>query len=257
MRRLNDLADQDTEAATVRISRAVNRGNAKDHRPANHEAERIAYWHRARAALAAVEHTPAPIVDRSFKAKPQPPAAPAQEHTMPLPAFVAAALPALISNIPALGKLFGSGSEVAERNVKAAELVVGIVQDATGARNAQEAAEIVASDPIMAKAATEAVQARWHELTEAGGGGIEGARKADEAFRASGGTVWQSPSFWFLLLAMPLVWAVVGSVVGLWGIAWPEDVRAAIATAVVSLVVGGASGYYWGQTTSRNRTPAP
>ena len=33
-----------------------------------------------------------------------------------------------------------------------------------------------------------------------------------------------------------------------------SDVRAAIATAIVSLIVGGAAGYYWGQTTSRNRS---
>jgi hypothetical protein len=43
-------------------------------------------------------------------------------------------------------------------------------------------------------------------------------------------------------------------VVGLWGGAWPSDVRAAIATAVVSLIIGGGCGYYWGQMTSRNRS---
>jgi uncharacterized membrane protein len=64
-----------------------------------------------------------------------------------------------------------------------------------------------------------------------------------------------SPSFWVTVLLIPLVYMVVGSVVGLWGETWPSDVRAAIATAVVSLIVGGAAGYYWGQTTSRNRTP--
>lgn len=195
-------------------------------------------------------HAPAPIetIHVAAEAAPQP-----QEHTMPLPAFVAAALPALISSIPALGKLFGSGSEVAERNIRAAQLAVGIVQEATGARNAQEAAEIVASDPEMAKAATEAVQARWHELSEAGGGGIEGARKAD-AETAKGRDMLYSPSFWVALPLLAIVIMIVGAVVGLWGSPFSEDVRSAIANGIPMLILGGLIGYYYGQTTSRNRS---
>ena len=180
---------------------------------------------------------------------------------MPLLApFVAAALPTIIESIPALGRLFGSGSATSERNVKAAEMVVEIVRNATGATNAQDAAERVKADPAARQAAETAIAAHWMELEDAGGGGIAGARASDAAAMARGGPWWgalNSPSFLFLLLAMPLVWAIVGSVVGLWGAEWPGDVRAAIATAVVSLVIGGGAGYYWGQTTSRNRTPGP
>jgi lysozyme len=91
---------------------------------------------------------------------------PVQEQPMPAPLIpiLAAVLPSLIRSIPDFGKLFSSGSEVSERNVKAVEMAVGIVQEAVGARNAQEAAEIVASDPAQAEAAQEAVRARWHEL---------------------------------------------------------------------------------------------
>ena len=260
MRRLNHEADADSEEACRRISRAVNRGNAESSRPANHEAERIAYWRRARAALESAEQAPAPIVDRSIPVHPAPapeptlPAAPAQEQTMPLPAFVAAALPAIVSSIPQLGKLFGSGSDVAERNVKAAELAVQIVQQATGATNAQQAAEVIQQQPAMLQAASEAIQARWFELAEAGGGGIDGARKAEAAFRASGDSVWRSPSFIVALGLLPLVYMVLVSVLFGIGPDWPSDVRAAIATAIVSLIVGGLMGYYFGQTTSRNRT---
>jgi lysozyme len=89
-----------------------------------------------------------------------------QEQPMPAPLIpiLAAVLPSLIRSIPDFGKLFSSGSEVSGRNVKAVEMAVGIVQEAVGARNAQEAAEIVASDPAQAEAAQEAVRARWHEL---------------------------------------------------------------------------------------------
>jgi muramidase (phage lysozyme) len=179
-----------------------------------------------------------------------------QEQPMPIPAIIGALLPGLIRSIPDLGKLFSSGSEVAERNVKAAELAVGIVQEAVGARNAQEAAEIVASDPAQAQAAQEAVKARWHELTEVGGG-VEAARKADAASIAQNGPWWQvfrSPSFIVALFLLPLVYMIVGAVVGLFGAPFSEDVRAAIANGIVGLVLGGLIGYYYGQTTSRNRT---
>jgi len=176
-----------------------------------------------------------------------------QESPMPIPAFLAAALPSIIQAIPTLGKLFGSGSEVSERNVKAAEIAVQIVTDATGARNAQEAVEVLQADPEMVKAATEAVQARWHELTEVGGG-IEAARKADAAAIASGEPVTKSPSFLIAVAMLPLVYMIVGAVVGLFGAPFSEDVRAAIANGIVGLILGGLIGYYYGQTTSRNRT---
>ncbi|MEY5099149.1 MAG: hypothetical protein RJA36_1868 [Pseudomonadota bacterium] len=182
-----------------------------------------------------------------------------EKRTMPLPAIVAAVLPSIIEAIPRLGKLFGSGSEVAERNVKAAELAVEIVKDAAGAVNAQDAAEKVKADPVIAATAARAIEARWLELDEAGGGGIAGARKADAEVVAMDGPWWQflrSPSFWALLLLVPLVYLLVGSLIGLWGTAsWSDDVRAGLAGSIISAVIGGAVGYYWGQTTSRNRTP--
>lgn len=176
---------------------------------------------------------------------------------MALPAILAALLPSLIQVVPKLGKMFGSGSDVSERNVAAVTMAMDVAKEALGAKSAQEAIETALADPEAAQQVRQAVESRWLELSEAGGDGIAGARKADAEARASAESVWKSPSFWFLVFAMPLVYMIVGSVVGWWGSEWPSDVRAALATAVVSLVVGGAAGYYWGQTTSRNRTPAP
>ena len=176
---------------------------------------------------------------------------------MPIPAIIGALLPSIIDAIPKLGSLFGSGSQVAERNVKAAELAVGIVQEAVGARNAQEAAEVIAADPTLAKAAQQAIEARWLELTESGGGGVEGARKADAAARASGEPLWESPSFVVALVLLPLVYLLVLSLIGLVGTAtWSDDVRAGLAGSIISAIIGGPIGYYYGQMTSRNRTPA-
>jgi muramidase (phage lysozyme) len=187
--------------------------------------------------------------------------APKEKPKMAFPlALVAGLLPSVIELIPPLTKIFKPGSAVAERNVAAASAVLDTVVKATNAVNAQDAIEKMKSDPAALAAATREVTA-WVEIVEAGGGGIDGARKADAAMVHSDGPWWiflRSPSFWMLLLSLPLVYIVVGSIAGLWGHAdWSSDVRASLATAVVSLIVGGAAGYFWGQTTSRNRTPGP
>ncbi|WP_238455850.1 glycoside hydrolase family 24 protein [Azohydromonas lata] len=204
--------------------------------------------------------TPAPVEARDIPTEPvtreraQALAPNPQEPAMA--PFIAAALPAVINAVPELAKLFGSGSKVAERNAKAAEVVVGIAQDALGARNAQEVAEQLQSDPAAAPAVRAAVQERWFELQEAGGGGIEGARKADAAFVAGSGDIKRSPSFWIAVALVPLVYLIVGNVVGLFGSPLSDEVRSAISNGVVGLILGAVSGYYFGQTTTRNRTPA-
>ena len=247
---LNDLADR---GEFIAIGREINRGSRYSSKPANGEADRLARWERAKAALAkqAQETFQPSPANESLAPEPF-----QQERTMPLQAFVAAALPAIIEAIPKLGKLFGSGSEVAERNIKAAELAVEIVRDATGASNAQAAAEVLKADPAMAQRAGQAIEARWLELTEAGGDGIAGARKADAAQQAAG-ALWHSASFWIALVLVPLVYLLTLSLIGMIGTAtWSDDVRAGLAGSLISAIVGGLVGYYFGQTTSRNRTPS-
>ena len=180
-----------------------------------------------------------------------------QEAPMPIPAIVGALLPELIGLIPKLGGLFGSGSKVSERNMATAGVVLDMATKVTGAVNAQEAIEKMKADPAALNTVAKAIESSWFDLTEGGGGGIDGARKADAVAMASEGPMWsflRSPSFWMLVLSLPLVYIVVGSIAGLWGYeGWSDDVRASLSTAVVSLIIGGAAGYFWGQTTSRNR----
>jgi muramidase (phage lysozyme) len=169
-----------------------------------------------------------------------------QEQPMPIPAILGALLPGIIRAIPDLGKLFSSGSEVAERNVKAAELAVGIVQEAVGARNAQEAAEIVASDPVQAQAAQEAVKARWHELTEVGGG-IESARKADVAFVAAGSNPLSSPAFLISLVLLLMPMMLLGDVFFFHPGAYDGPLRTQIVTGVL-MVIAIVGGYWLGSS---------
>ena len=183
------------------------------------------------------------------------PAQYSQEGGMPIPALVTALLPSVIAAIPRLAQIFKPGSEVAERNVAAASAVMDIVTQATGSVNAQAAVEKLQTDPAAVAAATKAVESNWFQLAPADGGGIAGARQADAAM--SGNDMMHSPSFWVAIALLPLVYMIVGSVVGLFGTPWSEDVRSAIANGVVGMVIGALAGYYFGQTTSRNRTPAP
>lgn len=174
-------------------------------------------------------------------------------ESKPMAPFIIPAVIELAKMIPKLGGMFG-GSEVAQRNVAAAGVVVDAVVGAVGASNAQEAVEKIASDPAAREAANKAVEAVWYQISEAGGGGIDGARKA-EASRNPGGDLLHSASFWVGLLLLPLVYLLVLSLIGMIGTAtWSDDVRAGLAGSLISAIVGGMVGYYYGTSTSRNRT---
>lgn len=180
-----------------------------------------------------------------------------QEAPMPIPAIVTALLPSVIELLPKLGGLFSSGSKSSERNLAVAGAVLDLAQKTTGAVNAQAAIETMKSDPTALAAVAKAVEVHWFDLTEGGGGGIDGARKADAVIVAGGEPVWKSPSFLIAVGMLPLVYMIVGAVVGLFGAPFSDDVRSAIANGIVGLILGGLIGYYYGQSTSRNRTPAP
>ena len=172
----------------------------------------------------------------------------------PVSPFLFQAGAALLSAVPKLVSLFGSGSEISERNAKAVELAVDVAKTAIGATNEQELVERIANDPIAAEQVKAAIESNWFQLTEVGGG-VQEARKADAVFVATGKNPLSSPSLLIALALLPLVYAIVGAVVGLWGEAFSDDVRSAIANGVIGLILGGLIGYYYGQTTSNNRTP--
>jgi len=172
---------------------------------------------------------------------------------MPIPAFLLAALPAIIEAIPKLGRVFGSGSQVAERNLKAAELVASTVVSAVGASNEQEAVQRLQTDPAAVQVASRAVDGIWFELTEAAGGGIEGARKASEAYaHQDGPRFWLNPAFWvsMLLLVMPIMLLVdvfyvhPGSYTG--------ELRTQIVTGVL-MVISIVGGFWLGTSFSSQR----
>jgi putative chitinase len=217
MRGLNAMADA---GQFDRISKAINLGNPDSRREPNGAADRRRRLAQAQQALLVfgapkpqpifgrVDGYEPPVIDLARLSyhvtdaalppvDPQQPAggAPAkqQEASMPLP-FLAAVLPSIISAVPKLIETFGSGSEVSQRNQKAAEMVVGVAKEALGAVNEQQVAERLASDPAAPAIVRKAIEDRWFQISEAGGGGIDGARtflKDAGSNPAMAGPVWR------------------------------------------------------------------
>ena len=167
-------------------------------------------------------------------------------------ALLTAFLPSLLEAAPKLLDIFKPDGEIAQRNVKAAQVAFDIAKDALQATNEQDVVAKLKGDPMAAGLVRKAVEDRWFELSEAGGGGIDGARQAD-AKAAARGDILQSPSFWIAIALLPLVYMIAGTVAGFWGMPFSEDVRSAIANGLVGMIIGSLAGYYFGQMTSRNR----
>ena len=232
-RNLNALADA---GDFDRITRRINGGT-------NGAADRRARWERAKAVLA---NQPAPAEVPLWIEGPEWP----KEQSMPAIApIIAAVLPSLIESIPKLGRVFGSGSQVAERNIKAAEVVVEAVTAATGAVNAQDAAEKIRADPVARAAAEKAVESIWYELTEAGGGGVEGARKANTATMESGIPLWRNPAFLISLVLILMPMMLLVDVLFVHPGNYTGELRVQIVTAVLA-VVGMVAGYWIGTSFS-------
>lgn len=179
---------------------------------------------RERARFLATEQQAAPITESK----------PSWEAPMPSP-FIVAALSELVHLIPGLIRVFGSEGRVTERNAQAAEAVLQVVQTATRTTNAQAAVEAVRDDLTMRAAATEALdRENWFAPTEAGGGGIAGAREFNLA--AVETTAWKIPALWVTLLVMPLVYQVV------WAVLFIDGFDNGMKGLVIGVVMTGALG---------------
>jgi hypothetical protein len=94
-----------------------------------------------------------------------------------------------------------------------------------GASNAQEAAELVQSDPQARQKAQQAIESKWYTLTttEAGGGGIGGARQFAVQAGASSPQVWRIVGVvTYAALAFLLLANIIAMVA--WGVAmWRKE----------------------------------
>lgn len=176
--------------------------------------------------------------------------APTPPKEAPVAPFIAAALPAIINAVPSLIRVFGD-SPTAERNAKAAELVVEAAKQATGARNEQEVVEILRDDPSAAKGVSDAVQRIWYDLVEVGGG-IESARAADAAFVARGEPAYKSPAFLISLTLLLMPFMLLVDVFFIHADTYSDNLRTQIVTGVL-LVVSLVGGYWLGSSAGSAR----
>ena len=174
----------------------------------------------------------------------------------PVTPFVAAVLPSLIDLVPKLGKIFSSGSETAERNIKAAEVVVSAAKEAIGARNEQELMETIKADPEAAAQVRAAIEAQWFRLEELGGG-IAAAREANAAYlQPNTPGFWLNPAFWVSagFLLMPLM--ILMDMLFVHPAVYNDTLRIQIVTAILALL--GVVGAYWlGTSFSSQRKSDP
>jgi lysozyme len=185
------------------------------------------------------EQPPAPIVE----SKPV-----YVREEKPMSPFIAAALPELVKQIPALIRVFGDG-RVTERNAEAAERVVEIVKAATNADNAQSAIEAVVNDTQAKVVATEALRREgWFEATEAGGEGIAGAR--DFNLKAAEVAVWKQPAMVVTILLLPLAYMVVGAV--LFSDGYSPEMQALVVGAIMSGVLAAVTAFWLGTVIRNN-----
>lgn len=167
------------------------------------------------------------------------------ETPMPIPAFIAAALPALIEAAPKLGRIFSSGSETSERNVQAAEMVLDIAKQAVGASNEQALVETIKTDPTAAQTVRDAIDANWWRIDEVGGG-IEAARKAN--ISQSSIEPRRNMALWVTIMLLPLIYMTVIAV--LFTGDWTSETKAMVVAAVISGVLSAITGYWLGTSFS-------
>lgn len=169
---------------------------------------------------------------------------------MPAP-FILAALPAILNAVPEIIGLLGDrDKKSSDQYGKVAEKVVDIAIQATGATNAQEAAEKVANDPESAEQVRTAIREQWFDIVEAGGGGIGGAREFNLA--ASGTPFWKQPAFVISFLLLIPVYMLVTDVFFVHTDRYQNELLTQIVTAVLTII--GLIGAFWLGSSMSSRT---
>jgi muramidase (phage lysozyme) len=170
-----------------------------------------------------------------------------KESSMPLPilALISAFGPLLSSLIPSISKALDRTTDTPAK-LEAATKIIETVVAATNSTNVQEAVEKMQADPVVRKAAADAVVTNpaIQALLEIGGG-IEAAREANLAVQNAPVGFWRNPAWWVtvLLLLFPIMLMV--------DVFWvhAEQYNAELRTQIVTSILGVIlviSGYWLG-----------
>lgn len=148
---------------------------------------------------------------------------------------------ALSKLVPAISQMF-PGSEVSERNAKAATVLLETAKDSIGAVNTQDLAQKIDSDPSTHASIIDAIGT----LVEVGGG-IPEARKAVVEMQKAG-PLYSNPAFVITILLFIPVYMVIASILGLVGtVVWDDNVRM-LTVGIVSNVISGIMGFFLGSS---------
>lgn len=163
-------------------------------------------------------------------------------------------LSVLAQMIPQLGAMFGSGSEVAQRNVAAGTLVAQKLVEVTQSVNLQEAAEKIQNDPQALADAKAAVQEVVYQLSEVGGG-ITKARES--AYDPNQVPLYKNPAFIVAGLLTPLIYMVAVEILfNPSKQTWSDDIKMMFVTAVVSGLLGSITGFFMGSSLGSQKKDA-
>jgi muramidase (phage lysozyme) len=176
---------------------------------------------------------------------PTPSATPKEEVSFMAP-IVLPILSALTALIPQLGQLFGSGSEVANRNIAAGSILAQKITEVTNSVNLQEAAEKIQNSPEALQAAREAVAMTLPQLMETGGG-IAKAREI--AYSTEQVPYWKNPAFVIAGFLSPLIYMVAVEILfNPSKQTWSDDIKMMFVTAIVSGLLGSITGFFLGSS---------
>jgi muramidase (phage lysozyme) len=168
--------------------------------------------------------------------------------------------PILSSMIPQIASLLKPQSEVAQRNVGIAQVVLDTITKATGQPNLQGAIEAMQADPEMKKTVQQAIVAEPEliGLMEIGGG-IKEARAASLAMQNADKPFWYSPMFWISMAFFPMMYVIVGAVlftvqpseaikdIPWWAqVGFDQATRSGLVNLIVGMVFGGVVGVWFG-----------
>lgn len=172
----------------------------------------------------------------------------------PLTKFALAAINPLLGAVPELVHLFidkQTGQTVPERNAAAVVKMVSVAQQALQAAghdapNEQAVAQAVTSDPAAKALVRDALMANYYQIAvgEAGGGGIDGARKANAAYAQPGVPgFWLNPAFIISVLLLVMPFMLLADVFYIHPAAYVGELRTQIVTGLLAIVFSVAG--YW------------
>lgn len=169
----------------------------------------------------------------------------------PMAPIILPLIQAAASLIPMLAEKFGSGSEVANRNIAAAKVLGEEIVKATKTPNLEAAIYKMQAEPEALAAAKAAVANVYPELFEVGGGAVEARKAASSTDQIDW---WRNPAVIVAILVLPLVYMVVSAVVfGIGGQAWSDDVKTLTVTAILSGALGSITGFFLGSSLGSQR----